>query len=256
MRRTAVRTTGRARPAAAFIIGAVLLTCCGERGGAMTESRGADPDPYGRARRLMVSEQIEGRGVRDPRVLEAMRRVPRHLFVPPELRARAHEDNPLPIGEGQTISQPYIVAFMSEAARLGPGDKVLEVGTGSGYQAAVLSALGARVFSVEILPALAESARRNLQAAGFGEVVVRTGDGFRGWPEEAPFDAILVTAAPDEVPAPLLEQLRAGGRIVIPIGTGNQELIRVTRTERGFERESLLPVRFVPMTGEARQPRR
>jgi len=255
MRRTAVRPTGRARPAAAFIIGALFLTFCGGRGGAMTEPQDPGSDPSSTARRRMVSEQIEGRGVRDPRVLEAMRRVPRHLFVPPGLRARAHEDNPLPIGEGQTISQPYIVAFMTEAARLRPGDRVLEVGTGSGYQAAVLSALGARVFSIEILPGLAESARRSLEAAGFEDVAVRTGDGFRGWPEEAPFDAILVTAAPDEVPAPLLEQLKQGGRIVIPVGTGSQELIRMTRTEHGFEREELLPVRFVPMTGEARQPR-
>jgi protein-L-isoaspartate(D-aspartate) O-methyltransferase len=221
----------------------------------MTESEGAGSDPFSAARRRMVSEQIEARGVRDPRVLDAMRRVPRHLFVPPGLRARAHEDNPLPIGEGQTISQPYIVAFMSEAARVRPGDRVLEVGTGSGYQAAVLSALGARVFSIEILPSLAELGRRNLEAAGFADVSVRTGDGYRGWPEEAPFDAIVVTAAPDEIPQPLLEQLKPGGRLVIPIGTGNQELIRVTRTESGFERASLLPVRFVPMTGEARQPR-
>jgi protein-L-isoaspartate(D-aspartate) O-methyltransferase len=250
MRRTAVRPTGRTRPAAAFIFAAVLLACCGERGGAMTDSEGAGADPFSSARRQMVRDQIEARGVR-----EAMRRVPRHLFVPPGLRARAHEDNPLPIGEGQTISQPYIVAFMSEAARLRPGDRILEIGTGSGYQAAVLEAMGARVFSIEILPALAEMARRNLEAAGFEEVSVRTGDGFRGWPEEAPFDAILVTAAPDEVPGPLLEQLKPGGRIVIPLGTGNQELIRMTRTERGFDRESLLPVRFVPMTGEARQPR-
>jgi len=255
MRQTAVRATGRARPAAAFIFGAVLLACCGERGGAMTESEGAGADPFSSARRQMVREQIEARGVRDPHVLEAMRQVPRHLFVPPGLRARAHEDNPLPIGEGQTISQPYIVAFMSEAALLRPGDRILEVGTGSGYQAAILSSMGVRVFSIEILPILAETARRNLEAAGFGEVSVRTGDGYRGWAEEAPFDAILVTAAPDQVPEPLLEQLKLGGRIVIPLGTGNQELIRMTRTEHGFDRESLLPVRFVPMTGEARQPR-
>jgi protein-L-isoaspartate(D-aspartate) O-methyltransferase len=232
----------------------VFLVCCGW-GGAMTESESAGPDPYGAARRRMVVDQIEARGIRDARVLEAMRRVPRHLFVPQGLRERAHEDHPLPIGEGQTISQPYIVAFMTEAARLRPGDRVLEIGTGSGYQAAVLSALGARVFSIEILPALADSARRNLDASGYGNVAVRTGDGYRGWPEEAPFEAILVTAAPDEIPQPLLDQLKPGGRIVVPVGTGNQELVRVTRTERGFERESLLPVRFVPMTGEAQKPR-
>jgi protein-L-isoaspartate(D-aspartate) O-methyltransferase len=212
-------------------------------------------DKFAGMRQRMVDEQIERRGVRDPRVLAAMRAVPRHLFVPDDQRARAYDDAPLPIGDGQTISQPYIVAFMTEAARLGPGDRVLEVGTGSGYQAAVLAAIGAEVRSIEILPGLAERARTALAAAGFGKVAVRTGDGFRGWPEAAPFDAVLVTAAPDEVPPPLLDQLKVGGRLVIPVGSGTQELIRVTRTAEGFERESLLPVRFVPMTGEAREPR-
>jgi len=215
----------------------------------------AAPDPFTGMRLRMVEEQIERRGVRVPRVLDAMRTVPRHLFVPEELRDRAYDDAPLPIGDGQTISQPYIVAFMTEAARIKPGDRVLEVGTGSGYQAAVLAAIGAEVMSIEILPGLAERARQALAAAGFVKVAVRTGDGFRGWPEAAPFDAVLVTAAPDEVPPPLLGQLKVGGVLVIPVGTGTQELIRVTRTAAGFERESLLPVRFVPMTGEARGPR-
>jgi len=233
--------------AAGFLIGGRIA------GFAATED--AAGDRFAGMRQRMVEEQIERRGVRDPRVLEAMRTVPRHLFVPAGLRDRAYDDAPLPIGDGQTISQPYIVAFMTEAARLKPGDRVLEVGTGSGYQAAVLAAVGAEVMSIEILPGLAERARQALAAAGFAKVKVRTGDGFRGWPEAAPFDAVVVTAAPDEVPPPLLGQLKVGGRLVIPVGTGTQELIRVTRTAKGYERESLLPVRFVPMTGEARGPR-
>lgn len=203
----------------------------------------------------MVRDQIERRGIQDPRVLEAMRRVPREAFVPEALRPQAYADAPLPIGGGQTISQPYIVAFMTEAARLGPGDKVLEVGTGSGYQAAVLAELGARVWSIEIRGDLAERARRTLRETGYGEIQVRTGDGYRGWAEAGPFDAILVTAAPDAVPDPLLDQLKPGGRLIVPVGSGTQELVRVTRTPGGFERENLLPVRFVPMTGEAVRPR-
>ena len=222
----------------------------GERGGTP-----ASPlDPTLAPRQKMTAEQIEARGVHDRRVLEAMRTVPRHLFVPEAERARAYDDRPLPIGSGQTISQPYIVAFMTEAARLAPGDKVLEIGTGSGYQAAVLAAVGAEVYSIEILPELAERARRDLAAAGFHGVRVRTGDGAAGWPEEAPFDVILVTAAPPDLPAGLTGQLKQGGRMVIPLGTGTQELVRITRTARGDERETLLPVRFVPMTGRASTP--
>ena len=218
---------------------------------AATESSRAAVPP---GREAMVREQIERRGVKDARVLEAMRRVPREAFIPEPMRARAFEDGPVPIGGGQTISQPYIVAFMSEAARIAPADKVLEVGTGSGYQAAVLAALGARVFSIEIRPELADRARRTLQETGYGEVHVRTGDGYRGWSEEAPFDAILVTAAPDAIPDPLLAQLKPGGRLVVPVGAGTQELLRVTRTASGVERETLMLVRFVPMTGEAARP--
>ncbi|HYV85177.1 MAG TPA: protein-L-isoaspartate(D-aspartate) O-methyltransferase [Patescibacteria group bacterium] len=203
----------------------------------------------------MVREQIEQRGIKDPRVLEAMRRVPREVFVPEEARSQACHDGPVLIGDGQTISQPFIVAFMSAAARVGTGDKVLEIGTGSGYQSAVLAALGAQVFSVEIRPQLAERARRTIERTGYGEVRVKVGDGWRGWPEEAPFDAILVTAAPDAVPDALLEQLRVGGRLVVPIGTGTQVLVRLTRTASGADRESLLSVRFVPMIGEPDRPR-
>jgi protein-L-isoaspartate(D-aspartate) O-methyltransferase len=206
-------------------------------------------------RETMVREQIERRGIKDPRVLEAMRRVPREAFVPESMRSQAYQDGPLPIGEGQTISQPYIVAVMSAAARVGPGDRVLEIGTGSGYQAAVLAAIGATVFSVEIRADLAERARRTLVETGYAGVHVKIGDGYRGWPEEGPFDAILVTAAPDAIPDPLLAQLKVGGRLVVPIGSGTQELVRVTRTAAGFDRENLLPVRFVPMTGEAERTR-
>ena len=200
----------------------------------------------------MVEEQIARRGVRDARVLAAMAAVPRHLFVPEALRDRAYEDGPLPIGEGQTISQPYIVAFMTEAIRPGPADRVLEIGTGSGYQTAVLASLVAQVFTIEIRRDLGDAARRTVEGLGFRNVRFRIGDGSSGWPEEAPFDAVLVTAAPDVVPQPLVDQLRPGGRLLIPIGTADQQLLRVTRTAAGTEREALLPVRFVPMTGEGR----
>ncbi|HET8946882.1 MAG TPA: protein-L-isoaspartate(D-aspartate) O-methyltransferase [Candidatus Polarisedimenticolia bacterium] len=214
----------------------------------------ASDDPTREARLRMVAEQIEARGVRTPEVLRALREVPRHLFVPEESREAAYNDGPLPIGHGQTISQPFVVAFMSEAARVRPGDRVLEVGAGSGYQAAVLAELGAQVFTMEIVPDLLDRARRALAAAGAARVVLRAGDGTHGWPEEAPFDAILATAAPERIPQALLDQLRAGGRLVIPVGAGSQELVRMTRTAQGFEREALLPVRFVPMTGDARRP--
>ena len=215
----------------------------------------AGGDSWATQRQRMVAEQIERRGVRDPRVLEAMRTVPRERFVPEGVRSRAYDDAPLAIGSGQTISQPYIVAFMTEAARLAPGDRVLEVGTGSGYQAAILASIGAQVRSIEIIPELAERARRDLAAAGFGGVTVRTGDGWAGWPEAGPYDAILVTAAPGEVPRALVEQLKVGGRLILPLGIGTQELIRITRTTDGEERETLLMVRFVPMTGGGPSPR-
>ena len=249
-----LRPSALSRGSAAAAMWTSLLTFS-MMSAAMPEDAASSADPSGDNLRAMVATQIEGRGIRDARVLEAMRRVPRQRFVPENLRSRAFEDNPLPLGQGQTISQPYIVAFMTEAARLRPGERVLEVGTGSGYQAAVLSAVGARVYSIEILAELAESARRTLKDTGYGDVSVRTGDGFRGWPEEAPFDAIVVTAAPEEVPEPLLAQLKPGGRLIIPLGSGHQDLLRVTRTPSGYQRETLLPVRFVPMTGEARRSR-
>jgi protein-L-isoaspartate(D-aspartate) O-methyltransferase len=201
----------------------------------------------------MVEHQLAGRGVEDARVLEAMRKVPRHELVPADLRDLAYGDHPLPIGYDQTISQPYIVAVMSEAAQVGPGDKVLEVGTGSGYQAAVLAEMGAEVYSIEIVEPLARRTAGDLERLGYGRIHLRTGDGYRGWPEAAPFDAILVTAAPPEVPPPLVEQLAVGGRLVIPVGDEGavQELRVITRTEEGATSEDLFPVMFVPMTGEA-----
>ena len=204
-------------------------------------------------RERMVERQLAGRDVRDPEVLRAMRTVPRHLFVPAERRARAYIDSPLPIGEEQTISQPYVVARMTELLELGPGDRVLEVGTGSGYQAAVLAELGVEVWSIEIVPVLAERARAVLAELGYDRLVrVRDGDGYFGWPEEAPFAGIILTAAPPRIPQPLLDQLTPGGRLVAPVGERSQELVVLTKAADGtVTRETIFPVSFVPMTGEA-----
>jgi protein-L-isoaspartate(D-aspartate) O-methyltransferase len=213
----------------------------------------ASSDQVRAARERMVREQIMARGVRDPRVLEALREVPRHLFVPKEMQSLAYTDEPLPIGYGQTISQPYVVAFMSEALELKPQDRVLEIGTGSGYQAAVLAHLAREVYSIEIIEPLAKEAAQRLRQLGYANLHLRTGDGYRGWPEAAPFDAIIVTAAPEHVPPPLVEQLREGGRLVLPLGGAEQALIRIRRTRQGIRKETLLPVRFVPMIGEAQK---
>jgi protein-L-isoaspartate(D-aspartate) O-methyltransferase len=199
----------------------------------------------------MVRSQIAARDVRDPRVLEAMREVPRHRFVPSDQRDRAYRDRPLPIGLGQTISQPYIVAVMTELLRPDSKDRVLEIGTGSGYQAAVVSRLVAKVYSIEIVPELAERAAKTLAKLGYANVEVTSGDGYRGIPSQAPFDGILVTAAPDEIPEPLIEQLAVGGRMVIPVGDFYQQLTVVEKTDRGVSKRVVFPVRFVPMTGEA-----
>ncbi len=205
------------------------------------------------ARDRMVRDQIEARGVRSPRVLAALRAVPRHELVPEEQRPHAYEDRPLRIGHGQTISQPYVVAVMTDELELSGDERVLEVGTGSGYQAALLGKLAREVYSIEIVEPLAERARDDLQRLGYRNVHVRHGDGYQGWPEHAPFDAIVVTAAPDHVPEPLIEQLAVGGRMVIPVGRGVQELLRITRDERGIHEQRLFDVRFVPMTGKAQE---
>ncbi len=201
----------------------------------------------------MMEGQIVARGIKDTRVLAALRDTPRHEFVPEALRDQAYQDHPLPIGFGQTISQPYIVALMSEVLELGGDEIVLEIGTGSGYQAAVLGRLAKEVYTIEIVPELGERAERDLARLGFLNVHVRVGDGYQGWPEHAPFDAIIVTAAPQQVPQPLVDQLAVGGRMVLPVGRWNQELVLLRRTSKGIEREKLIDVRFVPMVGEAQQ---
>ncbi len=211
-----------------------------------------DEEEYFRQlRQEMVRTQIAERGVRDPRVLEAMLRVPRHLFVPEDLRHRAYEDTPLPIGEGQTISQPYMVAWMTELLGVEEGDRVLEIGTGSGYQAAVLCELAGEVFSVEKNPVLAREAEERLRSLGYANVRVRVGDGTLGWSEEAPFDGIVVTAGAPSVPQPLLEQLAEGGRLVIPVGSATMQMLTVVRKEDGtFRTTEEGTCIFVPLVGK------
>jgi protein-L-isoaspartate(D-aspartate) O-methyltransferase len=201
-------------------------------------------------RARMVGEQLRARDIRDPRVLDAMLSVPRHLFVPESLRWRAYDDSPLPIGFDQTISQPYIVAFMTQALDVQPSHRVLEIGTGSGYQAAVLGLLARQVYTIEIVEPLATRARALLAAAGHRNIEVRHGNGYLGWPEHAPYDRIMVTAAPDEVPPALVRQLAIGGLMAIPVGTVRQELRILRRTSTGMDTIRTLPVRFVPMTGK------
>jgi protein-L-isoaspartate(D-aspartate) O-methyltransferase len=246
----------------AILVGALVIGGCGseraERADRRAPSPSATPDPIGdrwqAARDAMVDDTIVGRGVRDERVIAAMRAVPRHLMVPAHHRDRAYGDHPLPIGHDQTISQPYIVAAMTEAAAVAPGERVLEVGTGSGYQAAVLAEIGADVYSIEIVEPLGRATATLLGELGYDKIKLRIGDGYRGWPEAAPFDAIIVTAAPPAVPQPLIDQLAIGGRLVIPVGEDRQRLDVITRVDRDkTSTESLFPVRFVPMTGEAQR---
>ncbi len=206
-----------------------------------------EEDIFASRRNLMVENQIRHRGISDHGVLEAMIKVKRHLFVSSSLRKLAYEDHPLPIGYRQTISQPYIVAFMTEAANLKKGDKVLEIGTGSGYQAAVLAEIVKEVYTIEIIKELADTARQRLEKLGYENIHVKHGDGYQGWPEFMPYDAIIVTAAPNEIPEKLVEQLSVGGRMVIPIGSFYQELYLITKTKEGISKRRLLPVRFVPM---------
>ncbi|MGJ3241659.1 MAG: protein-L-isoaspartate(D-aspartate) O-methyltransferase [Opitutales bacterium] len=207
-------------------------------------------ESYQKERERLVREEIRARGIRDSEVLDAMRSVPRHLFVPGNLRERAYLDRPLPIGHGQTISQPYIVAYMTEQLDLEAGDRVLEIGSGSGYQAAVLAEITDEVYSIEIVAALEKTARQALEAAGYGFVELKHADGYFGWPEQAPFEAIIITAATPTIPPPLIDQLADGGRMMLPLGSpyGGQRLVLVTRNGEEISTRSLLPVRFVPFT--------
>lgn len=214
-----------------------------------------DGDSFEVLREQMVNTQLVRRGIGDERVLKAMRTVERHYFVPESIREFAYVDQPLPIGHDQTISQPYIVALMTELLQPDPEDRVLEIGTGSGYQAAVLAELVGHVYTIEIVEPLGTQATTLLNdTLGYDNVSVRIGDGYAGWPEHAPFDKVMLTAAPPRIPQPLIDQLAVGGRLVAPVGTGNQELVLLTRTETDLITERILPVRFVPMTGQAQQP--
>jgi len=206
-------------------------------------------------REKMVENQIKARGVKDPRVLSALLKVERHRFVPEEYLNSAYSDQPLPIGEGQTISQPYIVALMTELLELKGDEKVLEVGTGSGYQAAILAELAKEVYTIEIVESLASTAKNRLLELGYQNIRVKSGDGYIGWPEAAPFDAIIVTAAPDHIPKPLLDQLKEGGRMVVPVGSYAQELKKIVKQSGKIETAGIIPVVFVPMTGEGVKPK-
>ena len=247
MRRAALRP-GRARLTSCGAVVAVLF---------MALPPLAAQDDWAPLRHQMVEDQIRKRGVRQPEVLRAMEGVPRHSFVPPDRRDQSYGDTPLPIGWGQTISQPYIVALMTELLGLDRRDKVLEIGTGSGYHAAVLSRVAGQVFTIEIIGELGRQAQQTLDGLGYENVHVRIGDGYQGWPDEAPFDAIILTAAPPRIPQPLLDQLRVGGKMVVPEGGSFvQDLLVITKTPHGLERRSVTPVRFVPMTGEVQQQKK
>ena len=244
--------SGLFRVALLVAIGGLSGLTCDSGVASMAEMEAQD---FKAQREQMVKRQLQARDIDDPRVLEVMGDVPRHRFVPASQISQAYDDRPLSIGEGQTISQPYIVALMTQLARPQKASRVLEVGTGSGYQAAVLAGLVQEVYTIEIVPRLARRAASLLSELGHENVQVRHGDGYQGWPEQAPFDCILVAAAPREVPPPLLEQLAVGGRLVIPVGSTNmtQTLVLIERTKKGFERSQVIPVRFVPMTGKAQQ---
>ena len=245
MAHCAVSAGRRFNPAFLFSLAFILTVAAGDF------ERPADLES--RHRRLI--EELRRDGITDARVLEALQKVPRHQFVPLQFQEQSYDNRPLPIGYGQTISQPYIVAYMCQALRLKPTDRVLEIGTGSGYHAAVMSLLAAEVFTIEIIPELGRSAEVKLKELGYGNVHVFVGDGYQGLPGDSAkrFDAIILTAAPPQIPQPLLEQLAAGGRLVAPVGESWQELVLVERTADGLTRKSLLPVRFVPMTGEAQK---
>ena len=229
-----------------LLFAAITTTGCGQQAPL--------PADFAAQRQWMVEQQLKPRGIKDERVLAAMAKVPREEFVPADARVEAYEDGPLPIGYGQTISQPYIVAFMTEQLRPKPSDRVLEVGTGSGYQAAVLAELVSDVYSIEIVEPLAKSAEATLQRLGYKNVHVKFGDGYKGWPEAAPFDAIIVTCAPDKVPQPLVDQLKDEGRMVIPVGDRfAQQLYLLEKKNGQLKQSATLPVRFVPMTSEGQK---
>lgn len=205
-------------------------------------------DEFAEKRQIMVASQIRRRGIKDERVLAALEKVPRHLFVPARYQRQAYSDEPLPIGMNQTISQPYIVAYMVDQLQLNGTERVLEIGAGSGYQTAVLAELSRRVFTIEIIPQLARQAKKIIAQLGYKNVEFRTGDGYLGWPEEAPFDAIIVSAAPLQIPPPLVEQLAPGGRMIVPVGEDQQDLVFLLNTGQRVEQFRKIPVRFVPMT--------
>lgn len=212
-----------------------------------------DKGNYSEQRWKMIKDQLVPRGISNSRVIEAMLKIPRHKFLPEHLGDYAYSDGPLPIGMGQTISQPYIVAYMTELLNLKKGDKVLEIGTGSGYQAAILAEIGCDVYTIEIVEILTLRAKKVLQNLGYNNIHFKVDDGYMGWEEHAPYDAILVTAAPPEIPEPLTEQLKEGGKMVIPVGDYFQELILLKKTREGLKEKRVTPVRFVPMTGEAQR---
>jgi protein-L-isoaspartate(D-aspartate) O-methyltransferase len=255
--RLASGTSGAAL-ALALVFGVTPLGAACARGARVTalERGGSGEEAYAAQRAEMVRTQVRARGIENARVLEALGRVPRHLFVPEEMRPGSYGDHPLPIGHEQTISQPYIVALMTDLLKLDGNETVLEIGTGSGYQAAVLGELADQVYTIEIVEALAEESRARLAELGYENVHVRAGDGYRGWPEHAPFDAIILTAAPPAIPQPLIDQLAPGGILVAPVGDVYQELVVMEKTARGLERREVIPVRFVPMTGEAQEKNR
>jgi len=230
------------------VIYVLFLNCSGTtRRDDMSENQSTQESWWIKRAERMVETQIVSRGVRDADVIRVMKQTPRHLFIPERLKEQAYGDHPLPIGSGQTISQPYIVALMTEYLSLTGTEKVLEIGTGSGYQAAVLSQLVDTCYSIEVVQGLADQAGNKLKELGYGNVVVKWGDGYLGWPEHAPFDRIIITAAPETVPEKLVEQLAPDGRMVLPVGTHFQELILITKTRRGIQRRNIIPVRFVPM---------
>jgi protein-L-isoaspartate(D-aspartate) O-methyltransferase len=236
-----------------LLLGSILFLACESNKKVKTLQVNLPQDQYEVKRNEMVQQQILARDIQDKNVISAMRSVPRHEFVSTNYMDLAYQDSPLPIGYEQTISQPYIVAYMTEMLKLTENDTVLEIGTGSGYQAAVLAEVVSQVFSIEIIDELGEKAAKTLEKLGFNNIIVKLGDGYKGWPENAPFDAIILTAAPPKIPNPILEQLKDGGRLIAPVGNEFQELILITKKGKKLKRKRLIPVRFVPMTGEAQK---